>query len=149
MVGLLISYLVPRQSSALRSIDASDDLKLLHWVHIPKAGGTAFTKLLKKVACGINPLIEKTSPCCHPELCLHSSSCHAAVGSCPLVTAIGRHSTNMALATAVPCCSTDLAMGTTASFLYFAFPKVERRTSNRAPTLLSISLAQLRRSLQL
>jgi hypothetical protein len=62
-------------------------------------------------------------------LCIHSSSCHGGVGGCPLVTAIGRHSTNMALATSVPCCSTDLAMGITASFMHFALPQVSHPSS--------------------
>mmetsp|Transcript_11369 Transcript_11369/g.26708 ORF Transcript_11369/g.26708 Transcript_11369/m.26708 type:complete len:635 (+) Transcript_11369:210-2114(+) len=118
------------QSPVLNPIDNSDDLKILHWIHIPKAGGTAFTKLLKKVVCAINPLVRDFSPCCRLGLCLHSSSCHAAVGSCPLVSAIGRHSSNMALATSVPCCTTDLAMGITASFLHFSFPKKETLTAD-------------------
>lgn len=102
--------------------DSSSDLKLLHWVHVPKAGGTAITRLLKKLVCHINPIVSATSPCCRRDLCLHSNACHAAVGGCPLVTAVGRHSTNMALAAAIPCCTTDLAHGITASFMHFSFP---------------------------
>ena len=106
----------------LSSIDDSNDLKILHWVHVPKAGGTAITALLKKIVCQINPSIRGTNPCCRDRLCLHSNACHAAVGGCPLVTAVGRHVTNMAVATSIPCCSSDLAMGITSSFAYFALP---------------------------
>jgi len=118
--GLSVGVLLARNVRGLAAVDDSNDLKILHWVHVPKAGGTAITSLLKKVVCQINPSIRETNPCCRKQLCLHSNACHAAVGGCPLVTAIGRHATNMAVATSVPCCSSDLAMGITASFTYFA-----------------------------
>mmetsp|Transcript_14678 Transcript_14678/g.29343 ORF Transcript_14678/g.29343 Transcript_14678/m.29343 type:complete len:543 (+) Transcript_14678:97-1725(+) len=104
--------------------DTTSDLKVLHWVHVPKAGGTSLTKLLKKVVCKINPMIEASNPCCRANLCLHASQCHGSTGGCPLVTAVGRHSSNMALAKAVPCCSTDLAMGITSSFMHYALPQL-------------------------
>jgi hypothetical protein len=75
---------------------------------------------MKKVVCKINPHIRETNPCCIPKLCLHYDQCYAAVGGCPLVTAVGRHSTNMAMATSTGCCATDLGMSITASFIFFA-----------------------------
>jgi len=45
-----------------------------------------------------------------------------AVGGCPLLTATGRHSSNMAFASSMPCCSNDLVESITASFMVFAFP---------------------------
>ena len=125
LLATCVGVLLARIAHGLSAVDDSNDLKILHWVHVPKAGGTAITSLLKKVVCQINPSIRETNPCCRKQLCLHSNACHAAVGGCPLVTAIGRHATNMAVATSVPCCSSDLAMGITASFTYFALPSAD------------------------
>jgi hypothetical protein len=44
---------------------------------VPKAGGTALARTLKKVICKINPALAAYNPCCRKNLCLHSSSCHA------------------------------------------------------------------------
>jgi len=127
---LLFGTILGVARGQLTAVDLSDNLKILHWVHIPKAGGTALTKVMKKVVCRINPKIEGTNPCCRKKLCLHSNQCFAAVGGCPLVTAIGRHSSNMALAASIPCCSSDLGLGITASFLYFTFPRAETLLEN-------------------
>jgi hypothetical protein len=125
LLALCVGALAAGSVQGFAAVDDSNDLKILHWVHVPKAGGTAITALLKKVVCQINPSIRKTNPCCRKQLCLHSNACHAAVGGCPLVTAIGRHLTNMGVATSIPCCSSDLAMGITASFVYFALPTAD------------------------
>jgi hypothetical protein len=95
--------------------------------------------MMKKVVCKINPHIRETSPCCIPKLCLHHDQCYAAVGGCPLVTAVGRHSTNMAMATSTGCCATDLGMSITASFIFFALPKAEHFV-NDAATARSLKL---------
>ena len=135
LLALCVGALAAGSVQGFAAVDDSNDLKILHWVHVPKAGGTAITALLKKVVCQINPSIRKTNPCCREQLCLHSNACHAAVGGCPLVTAVGRHSSNMALATSIPCCSSDLTMGITSSFVYFALARSDtllKDTSGRA-----------------
>lgn len=83
--------------------------------------GTALTQVLKKVACKLNGNTD-TDPCCRRGLCLHTPSCMGSTGSCPLVTNIGRHSSNMAMATSLPCCSTPIGLKILANFVYYAFP---------------------------
>ena len=50
------------------------DIFAVHWVHIPKAAGSAFTRMVKRVACEMNPELRDSNPCCQAELCL-SVSC--------------------------------------------------------------------------
>uniref|UniRef100_A0A7S2WAB1 Sulfotransferase n=1 Tax=Rhizochromulina marina TaxID=1034831 RepID=A0A7S2WAB1_9STRA len=60
----------------------------------------------KMVACEMNPHIKDVNPCCRKKLCLAAGmSCHSSSSSCPLVTGIGNHLTNMDRMLYVPCCS--------------------------------------------
>ena len=51
-----------------------NDVFVVHWTHVPKAGGTAFASLAKKVACAKNPAFKKSNPCCVPNVCVADSA---------------------------------------------------------------------------
>ena len=42
----------------------ADDVFIVHWTHVPKAGGTAFAGMAKKISCARNPAIASSNPCC-------------------------------------------------------------------------------------
>lgn len=69
---------------------------LVHWTHVPKAAGTSFLRPLKRIACEANPHLREWNPCCLQELCL-GVSCYTSVSGCPLITGVGRHTSNMAM----------------------------------------------------
>ena len=41
----------------------ADDVFIVHWTHVPKAGGTAFAGMAKKISCARNPAIASSNPC--------------------------------------------------------------------------------------
>jgi len=102
------------------SRNASSDLFVVHWTHVPKAGGTAFVSLAKKVACARNPGLAASSPCCVKNVCVAEGSCYATASTCPLVQGIGRHTSNMARLATAPCCSREWSLSTLPSFLRYA-----------------------------
>ena len=81
-------------------------LFVVHWTHVPKAGGTAFAEIAKRVACAKNKELFKgvVNPCCLKRLCLKDGRCDTTyAGGCPLVQNVGLHSFNAARVHDVPC----------------------------------------------
>ena len=39
----------------------ADDVFIVHWTHVPKAGGTAFAGMAKKISCARNPAIARAT----------------------------------------------------------------------------------------
>ena len=111
----------PRAFASDESSEVHPEIFAVHWVHIPKAAGSAFTRMVKRVACEMNPELRGSNPCCQAELCL-SVSCATSTSGCPIVPGIGRHTSNMALMDLLPCCGRAWARGTVGGFMSFAFP---------------------------
>ncbi|KAJ1454547.1 hypothetical protein M885DRAFT_521831 [Pelagophyceae sp. CCMP2097] len=101
-----------------------EELFVVHWTHVPKAGGTAFASLTKKVACVKNPQIASSNPCCVPDVCVSEGSCFATASTCPLVQGIGKHTSNMDRLPMVPCCGTDWYRATVSAFMRYALRAV-------------------------
>jgi len=106
-----------------------DQLFVAHWSHVPKAGGTAFADLAKRIVCAKNARFgpgettmgfEKLNPCCVPNFCADARTCMATATTCPLVLGIGRHETSMSRLVDIPCCAQEWYSGTVASFLMYA-----------------------------
>lgn len=106
-------------------------LFVVHWSHVPKAGGTAMANLARRVACAQNPHLARIgddelpieahhkkwlNPCCVPTLCLSEVSCFASTSTCPLVQGIGRHTTSMMMLADMACCSSEWFERTRISF---------------------------------
>ena len=68
-------------------------LFVVHWTHVPKAGGTAFARVARRAACAANPRLAADNPCCVDGLCL-GPTCESP-GRCPLVMAQGVHTAAM------------------------------------------------------
>ena len=92
-----------RLSSTLGDSLSEDELFIVHWTHVPKAGGSAFAELARKVACVKNPAIRELNPCCIPKFCAAEKACYS-LSSCPLLTGIGRHVSNMDRLRQIACC---------------------------------------------
>jgi len=72
---------------------------VVHWSHVPKAAGTAFVQVAKRIACRKNEALfgrEVRNPCCERRLlCLKDGRCDTTVfGGCPLVLGVGMHAFN-------------------------------------------------------
>lgn len=107
----LASFLTDVDTNASCVPDPHETTFIVHWTHVPKAGGTSFADMSKAIACAMNPHLSEINPCCHRNLCLAPNlSCHASASSCPLVTGIGRHSSNMDRMLGVPCCGSGWSM---------------------------------------
>jgi hypothetical protein len=107
----IASFLVDVDENDTCEPDPRETTFIVHWTHVPKAGGTSFADMSKAIACAKNPHLSETNPCCHRTLCLAPNlSCHASASSCPLVTGIGRHSSNMDRMLGVPCCGSGWSM---------------------------------------
>ena len=52
----------------------ADDVFIVHWTHVPKAGGTAFAGMAKKISCARNPSIASSNPCCVRDVCVAEGS---------------------------------------------------------------------------
>jgi len=98
----------------------SDDVFIVHWTHVPKAGGTAFAGMAKKISCARNPAIASSNPCCVRDVCVAEGSCHSTASTCPLVQGIGKHTSNMGRMALVPCCGREWYLSTVVSFLRYA-----------------------------
>ena len=95
----------------------ADDVFIVHWTHVPKAGGTAFAGMAKKISCARNPSIASSNPCCVRDVCVAEGSCHSTASTCPLVQGIGKHTSNMGRLALVPCCGREWYLSTVISFL--------------------------------
>jgi hypothetical protein len=95
----------------------ADDVFIVHWTHVPKAGGTAFAGMAKKISCARNPAIASSNPCCVRDVCVAEGSCHSTASTCPLVQGIGKHTSNMGRLALVPCCGREWYLSTVISFL--------------------------------
>ena len=95
----------------------ADDVFIVHWTHVPKAGGTAFAGMAKKISCARNPAIASSNPCCVRDVCVAEGSCHSTASTCPLVQGIGQHTSNMGRLALVPCCGREWYLSTVISFL--------------------------------
>ena len=93
-----------------------DDMFVVHWSHVPKAGGTAMARLAKRIACEKNPALRDVNPCCR-NVCVSEISCFATASTCPLVQGIGRHTSSMGHLVQMPCCGTEWFDRTRTSFL--------------------------------
>ena len=98
----------------------ADDVFIVHWTHVPKAGGTAFAGMAKKISCARNPSIASSNPCCVRAVCVAEGSCHSTASTCPLVQGIGKHTSNMGRLALVPCCGREWYLSTVISFLRYA-----------------------------
>ena len=98
-------------------VKTADEIFVVHWTHIPKAGGSAFSELTRRVACAKNPRLAAINPCCMPKLCIVEWACYASVSSCPLSTGIGRHNSNMDRLRMVPCCGAGWMSSVIGSFV--------------------------------
>ena len=98
----------------------ADDVFIVHWTHVPKAGGTAFAGMAKKISCARNPAIASSNPCCVRDVCVAEGSCHSTASTCPLVQGIGKHTSNMGRLALVPCCGREWYLSTVISFLRYA-----------------------------
>ena len=56
IVACLLQSAFPKQADTLllREDQCDDALFVAHWTHVPKAGGTAFGDVAKRVACAAN-----------------------------------------------------------------------------------------------
>ena len=54
------------------------DFSRLHFVHVPKAGGTSFNILLRQMMCERDP--EENRDCCEPGICYKKRRCDVMVG---------------------------------------------------------------------
>mmetsp|Transcript_22266 Transcript_22266/g.26786 ORF Transcript_22266/g.26786 Transcript_22266/m.26786 type:complete len:631 (+) Transcript_22266:103-1995(+) len=85
------------------------DLFIVSWTHVPKAGGTAWVELAKRYACKENKNLFEDfdgikNPCCIENLCLKDTRCDTSfAGGCPLVQNIGLHTFNGARIFDVSC----------------------------------------------
>jgi len=95
-------------------------LFVAHWTHVPKAGGTAFAGLAKRIACKMNPQLRDTNPCCVPDLCITTQTCEATAASCPFVVGIGKHESAMSKLVDMPCCGHEWYASTGFYFARFA-----------------------------
>ncbi|KAH8055999.1 acid phosphatase [Aureococcus anophagefferens] len=93
---------------------------IVHWTHVPKAGGTAFASLAKRAACAKNPELADSNPCCVRDVCVAEGSCHSTASTCPFVQGIGKHTSNMGRLPLVPCCGREWYLSTVSSFLRYA-----------------------------
>lgn len=93
---------------------------IVHWTHVPKAGGTAFASLAKRTACAKNPELAASNPCCVRDVCVAEGSCHSTASTCPFVQGIGKHTSNMGRLDVVPCCGREWYLSTVTSFLRYA-----------------------------
>ncbi|KAJ8610092.1 hypothetical protein CTAYLR_007091 [Chrysophaeum taylorii] len=82
----------PQQAPTCRGLYA------VHWTHVPKAGGTAFAAIAKRLACRRNERLfggDVFNPCCAKDLCLKDGRCDTTfAGGCPLVLGVGMHTFN-------------------------------------------------------
>lgn len=104
-----------------------NEVFVVHWTHVPKAGGTAFASLAKKVACKKNPWLAAINPCCIRDVCVAEGSCFSTASTCPFVQGIGKHTSNMDRLAAAPCCGRDWYVTTVVSFLRYALRPVPTR----------------------
>lgn len=126
--AVLWALLLPRTvATASRPPSCNASLSVVHWTHLPKAGGTAMASLARRVACAKNPSLATwyppgaagpahLNPCCVPRLCVSEISCHASSSTCPLVTGIGRHTSSMSFLVDMPCCAREWFAKTRTSF---------------------------------
>lgn len=101
-------------------------LFVAHWTHVPKAGGTSFGDVARRVACAMNPRLRSyggrvLNPCCFESFCATHLSCDATASACPLVAGIGRHESSMARLVDFPCCGREWYLLTARSFIDFSF----------------------------